>query len=264
MVRVRPTHSPQRGSLCAGCSSAYRQPHDRREQVNFSLWQYGCLYCSGNVYKQFLVFIDDLKTCSIPSAQTQAQDLKKSPRQWQKGIHTIPGSQANITDNIKILDYVQEVKIPLLTEPHQNLVPFPYRFTENENCAINTEILKFTNKGIIEPVLHVAGEFISNVFIRPKSDGQVRLILDLTLFNKFVEYKYFRRFSLETARDLVTPNSKLASIDLKGAYYTVPIYKPQRKFLRFVWSNELYEFTCMPNGLACCPQFFPIWHIRDL
>ena len=35
-------------------------------------------------------------------------------------------------------------------------------------------------------------------------------------------------FSLETARDLVTPTSWLASIDLKNAYYTVPIYKPQK------------------------------------
>ena len=88
-------------------------------------------------------------------------------------------------------------------------------------------------------MLHVAGEFISNVFLTPKPDGQVRLILDLTLFNNFVEYKHFKMFSLETAHDLVTPNPWLASVHLKDAYYTVPIYKPHIKFLRFLWGNEL-------------------------
>ena len=100
--------------------------------------------------------------------------------------------------------------------------------------TINPEMLKFCDKDIIEPVIHVGGQFISNVFLRPKPDGQVRLILDLTLFNKFVQYKHFKMFSLEMARDLVTPDLWLASIDLKDAYYTVPIYEPHRKFLRFL------------------------------
>ena len=54
--------------------------------------------------------------------------------------------------------------------------------------------------GIIEPALHVAGKFISNVYLRPKLDGMVRLILDLTLFNKFVDYKHFFNVFLGNGR----------------------------------------------------------------
>jgi hypothetical protein len=41
----------------------------------------------------------------------------------------------------------------------------------------------------------------------------------------------------------------MASIDLKHAYYTIPIAEEQRKFLKFVWNEQLYEFCVLPMGL---------------
>ena len=35
---------------------------------------------------------------------------------------------------------------------------------------------------------------------------------------------------------------------MKDAYYSIPIQSSDRKFLRFIWEGELYEFTCLPNG----------------
>ena len=111
------------------------------------------------------------------------------------------------------------------------------------------------------------GLFISNIFPHPKPNGEVKLILDLTLFNDFVEYKHFKMFSLNTARDLITPNSWLASVNLTDAYYTIPIIEHHRKYLCFFWQGQLYEFTCLPNGLACAPRLFttilkPIFSIK--
>ena len=48
----------------------------------------------------------------------------------------------------------------------------------------------------------------------------------------------------------------MALIDLKDAYFTVPIAKNHRKYLRFKWHNKLFEFTCLPFGLACAPRVF--------
>ncbi|XP_067664507.1 uncharacterized protein [Haliotis asinina] len=48
----------------------------------------------------------------------------------------------------------------------------------------------------------------------------------------------------------------MASIDLRDAYYSVPIAEEHRKFLRFEWQGILYEYTCLPNGLACAPRRF--------
>ena len=61
---------------------------------------------------------------------------------------------------------------------------------------------------------------------------------------------------IQTIAKLVTPNCFKASLDLKDAYYSLPIRTADRKFLRFMWRGELYEFTCLPNGLASAPRQF--------
>jgi hypothetical protein len=48
----------------------------------------------------------------------------------------------------------------------------------------------------------------------------------------------------------------MASIDIKQAYYMVPIAREHRKFLKFWWRGTLFQFTVLPNGLACAPRLF--------
>ncbi|CAB4032873.1 Transposon Ty3-G Gag-Pol poly, partial [Paramuricea clavata] len=67
---------------------------------------------------------------------------------------------------------------------------------------------------------------ISNIFLRPKPDGSHRLILNLKKFNE------------------------------TDAYYSIPIKASDRKYLRFIWKEEIYQFTCLPNGLSCAPRVF--------
>ena len=148
------------------------------------------------------------------------------------------------------------VFIPLIEEPIQRFVPFPLRMPQEEMEILDGEVLKLLQKGVIRHALHTKGEFLSNIFLRPKPNGDFRLILDLTKFNEFVEYQHFKMFSLATARDLLLPGAFMASIDLRDAYYTIPIAEEHCKFLRFLWRGELFEFICMPNGLAAAPRIF--------
>ena len=62
--------------------------------------------------------------------------------------------------------------------------------------------------------------------------------------------------ALNTIIKLVDKDCFMASIDLKDAYYSVPIATPFRKYLRFSWRGSLYQFTCLPNGLSCGPRKF--------
>ena len=62
--------------------------------------------------------------------------------------------------------------------------------------------------------------------------------------------------TLESAIRLMTPGCYMASIDLKEAYYSVPIAKDHQKYLKFEWGHTLYQFTCFPIGLAFCPRKF--------
>ena len=97
---------------------------------------------------------------------------------------------------------------------------------------------------------------MSNIFSRPKSDGTVRVILDLTELNKFVVYRHFKMENLLTAVNLMVKNCFMASIDWKEAYCAVPVKTEHRCFLAFKSNGKTYQFTCLPNGLACAPRLF--------
>jgi hypothetical protein len=53
------------------------------------------------------------------------------------------------------------------------------RFSETDTCAINKEILSLIKKKAICAVTACEGQFVSNIFIRPKPNGKLRLIMNL-------------------------------------------------------------------------------------
>lgn len=48
----------------------------------------------------------------------------------------------------------------------------------------------------------------------------------------------------------------MAAIDLKDAHYLISIHPDHRKFLRFTFLGQLYEFMSMPFGLNTAPYIF--------
>ena len=48
----------------------------------------------------------------------------------------------------------------------------------------------------------------------------------------------------------------LCKIDLQDAYQSIPVAKKARVYLRFLWKGKLYQFTCLPFGLASSPRIF--------
>ena len=52
------------------------------------------------------------------------------------------------------------------------------------------------------------------------------------------------------------PNCRMVALDLKDAYYSVPVAKVHWKFLHFEFEGKLYEFSCLLNGLSSAPRVF--------
>ena len=102
-----------------------------------------------------------------------------------------------------------------------------YRDSETENSIVALEIKTLIEKGVLQQTQHEPGEFISPIFIRPKPDGSFRMILNLKEFNKSVEYHHFRMDTLDTVTKPMKRGCYMASVDLKDAYYTVPVYRDQ-------------------------------------
>ena len=147
-------------------------------------------------------------------------------------------------------------KIEFLANPVQITIPKPIKLSPQEIYHTDLQIDKFVKKGIIVKSYHEQGEFISNIFLRPKKDESFRMILNLKELNKFVMYHHFKMESIHTCTQLMRQGCYMASIDLKDAYYLVPIHTEHQKYLKFMWKGVLYQFTCLAQGLSSAPRLF--------
>ena len=54
-------------------------------------------------------------------------------------------------------------------------------------------------------------------------------------------------------QDLLKKGDFMVKLDLKDAYFTVPVWNGHQKFVRFIWKETLWEFSCLPFELASDP-----------
>ena len=154
------------------------------------------------------------------------------------------------------MNAISGITIELEHFPCQWVLPRQLHFSEAENDSIDFELELFLQKGVIQLSSHEEGEFISNIFPRPKKNNRSRIILDLSVLNLDITYIHFKMESIHTAASLMTKGCFMGSVDLSDAYYTVPVRLADRKLLKFIWRNKLYQYTCLPNGLAQAPRNF--------
>ena len=121
---------------------------------------------------------------------------------------------------------------------------------------VSKEISKLLSKKIISPCDHEEGEFISPIFLTSKPDGSFRFILNLKKLNEQMPYVHFKMDNIHTVLSLVTKGCFMAKIDIKDAYYSVPILEKHQKYLKFLHNGVLYKFLCLPNGLCSGPRKF--------
>ena len=163
-----------------------------------------------------------------------------------------------ITSDPFILDAVTHCHIEFDSEPKPRFsATRPHSsFTEVEQTIIDDEIEKFLQKGIIRLSSFEDGQVISPILTRPKNDGSHRIIFNLKRLNESVSYHHFKMDTLEAAIKLIRPSCFMTFINVKDAYYSIPIALEHQKYLKFIWRDQLYAFTSLPMGLSSSPRVF--------
>lgn len=161
-----------------------------------------------------------------------------------------------ITQDSTILEWLKGYKIPLSVLPIQNYKPVYVKLNKSEKLIMETEIKNLLNIGAISQCRAVPGQFVSSIFSIPKKDGSHRFILNLKNLNKFIKTDHFKLDDIRTVSKLLSRNDFMCTLDLKNAYYLVPINSQDRKYLRFEFNDKLYEYNCLAMGLNTAPFVF--------
>ena len=161
-----------------------------------------------------------------------------------------------LTRDQHILNVVRGYKIEFLTTPLQGRKMFCPHFSKEEAEKIDWEVQLLLQKQAIEETLPTREQFLGHLFLRPKKDGSMRPVFNLKGLNEFIPYEHFKMEGMLSVTNLIEESDWLAKIDLKDAYFCVPMDQSMKKFLRFQWRGQLYQFRVLPFGLASAPRVF--------
>ncbi|KAJ8954121.1 hypothetical protein NQ314_007150, partial [Rhamnusium bicolor] len=161
-----------------------------------------------------------------------------------------------ITNNPIVLSWIRGYELPFVKKVFQLYPPPIKNWSGSELQTIKRSINNLLDLGAISSCTHCDDQFLSSIFLVPKSDGSHRFILNLKYLNKFLQPDHFKLEDRTTVMKLVQPECFMGTIDLMDAYFMIPIADAYKHYLRFLFDGNLYEFNCLPFGLSTAPFVF--------
>ena len=171
--------------------------------------------------------------------------------------HFIPNWEL-VTKDHWVLNTVRGYQIEFASQPQQVRKPHPSQFNVRCPAAVGSSggdraLQKGggdkaqipTRRGL--PVNTVSG---------PEEGWGQRPVVNLKKLNSFVEVPHFKMEGIHTVNNQVMKADWLIKIDLKDAYFSIPIDQDHRKFLCLQVGDQIYQFNCLPFGLTSAPWVF--------
>ena len=81
-------------------------------------------------------------------------------------------------------------------------------------------------------------------------------MLDVSRLNKFVVKAKFSMESNQSVLNSIQEGDWMVSMDMKDAYFHIPIHSNSRKYLRFTFNSKVFQFRALCFGLTTAPQVF--------
>ena len=152
--------------------------------------------------------------------------------------------------------------IDFIEEPFQSSFPPDCVMSDEMSIVCDQEVEALLLKKSIFKISQPNDGFVSNMFAVKKkkendSDPQLwRPIINLKRLNSFVFYEHFKMEGLDSVKFIVRKGDWMVKVDLKDAYFVVPVAAEHQKFLRFVWKGQFYQYVCLAFGLCSAPRVF--------
>jgi hypothetical protein len=135
-------------------------------------------------------------------------------------------------------------------------IEFPPPKDQKKFNILEEEVKGMLEKGVIFKVSKISPGFYSRIFVVKKKTGGFRPVIDLSPLNKMINTPRFKMETAKSVRLSIRKNDFATTIDLKDAYFHIPMHKGMWKYLRFVWQGTVYQFRALPFGLSPAPYIF--------
>ena len=97
--------------------------------------------------------------------------------------------------------------------------------SESKLLICQQKVKSFKSQNALITVSPSDCSFFSDIFPVPKkTEGEFRIIFDLTDLNKYIRKVHFKMDNLSYIIAMISPNDYLVSIDLSDAYHSIAMY----------------------------------------
>ena len=167
-----------------------------------------------------------------------------------------------MTSDKEILQIVSGLELEIFGDTPVKHNSYISKSSKDDESTVNLEIQKLLAKCVITKCEHETGEYISPVYktktrwfmwtrtTTEKLGGSCGLVVQLKNVNKDMRHVNFKTERLRSVLSIYTQGCYLALLDLRDAYYSVPIHPDHTKFLKFIWENQLHMFIVLLNSLC--------------
>lgn len=184
-----------------------------------------------------LMAVDDVETEHVLSDHERQQLLK--------AIKCFEVSEEEKIGRTKVLEH--EIRLipgaEIRTSPMYRCSPYIQKF-------VDEEIERMRRMDIIEPC---DSEHASPLLPVKKSNGKFRVCLDSRRVNDATKNDAYPMPHLHETLHRIEQAKFFSVIDLKEAYWQIPLQESSRKFTAFRTKKGLYRFKVMPFGLKGAP-----------
>ena len=144
------------------------------------------------------------------------------------------------------------IESPYLFEfTSQNIKPIAIRsrsYTKEDSDFINEEIQKLLNADIIESS---RSPWRAQVLVVQRENKKKRMVVDYSqTINKFTELDAYPLPKMESIINNISQDKYYSSIDLRSAYYQVPLKEEERHYTAFEAGGKLYQYKRLPFGVT--------------
>lgn len=119
---------------------------------------------------------------------------------------------------------------------------------------VNAELDEMLRLGVVQKS---TSAWSSPILMVPKKDGSLRFCVDFRKVNQVTEKDAYPLPYISNTLDKLRNAHYLTSLDIKAAYWQIPLHSESRQYTAFTIPNRgLFEFCRLPFGLTTAPGVF--------
>ena len=130
---------------------------------------------------------------------------------------------------------------------HPRATPFR-RYSEDDANFIKTEVQKLLSEEIIEPS---TSPWRAQVLLTKNDSHKRRMVIDYSqTINRFTELDAYPLPRIDEQINQLAKCRIFSTLDLKNAYYQIPLHPDDRVFTAFEAAGQLYQYRRLPFGVT--------------